>query len=69
MTPSEYRTLRRIIGTQQEAAAVLGVHRVTIAGRERGDPRYPISQEAALAIEAAARLKGRAPKRRPRFPT
>lgn len=64
MTPAEYRTLRRIIGTQTEAADVLGVHRVTIAGRERGDPRYPISREAALAIEAAAVLRGRPPKRR-----
>lgn len=49
MTGGEYRCLRIRIGTQQEAACALGVDRVTISRRERGDT---ISREAELAMIA-----------------
>lgn len=55
MTGDEYRRLRQRIATQKEAADKLGVHRVTLSGRERGDPRYPIDREAELAIRALAK--------------
>lgn len=50
MTAPRYRTLRLLLGTQGEVAAMLGLHRVTIAKREAGD--IPITTEAALAIMA-----------------
>jgi DNA-binding transcriptional regulator YiaG len=59
MTPSEYKALRQKLGTQQQVADLLGVHRVTIADREAG--RKPISREAAAALSwtAAKQLKPR----------
>jgi DNA-binding transcriptional regulator YiaG len=48
MTPSEYKALRQKLGTQQQVADLLGVHRVTIADREAG--RKPISREADYAL-------------------
>jgi DNA-binding XRE family transcriptional regulator len=54
MDKDEYAALRRSIGTQQQVAERLGVHRVTIVGRERGDQRYPIGREAELAIRYLA---------------
>jgi Helix-turn-helix len=50
MTAARYHTLRLLLGTQSEVAAMLGLHRVTIAKREAGT--IPITTEAALAILA-----------------
>jgi hypothetical protein len=50
MTAPRYRTLRLLLGTQGEVAAMLGLHRVTITKREAGT--IPITTEAALAILA-----------------
>lgn len=47
MTSGLYKIERQQRGSQR-TAALLGVHRVTIAKRETG--RWPISTEAALAI-------------------
>lgn len=56
LTPEAYRTLRRQgFRSQREAAAALGVSLSTIAHRERGDPRYPISVEAYRAMRDAVR--------------
>lgn len=52
MTGPEYAALRRRVGTQQEAADALGVHRVTIADRERG--AVEVSREAELAMRHLA---------------
>lgn len=58
MTANQYRKIREGIGTQEEVAAMLGVHAQTISKRERGVE--PISTEAALALE---KLAERAPNR------
>lgn len=50
MTPAAYKAEREKRGTQAAVAALLGVARTTLSGRESGDPRYPISQEAWLAL-------------------
>lgn len=50
MTAARYKTLRLLLGTQSEVAAMLGLHRVTIAKREA--ETIPITTEAALAIVA-----------------
>lgn len=50
MTAARYKTMRLLLGTQGEVAAMLGLHRVTIAKREAG--AIPITTEAALAILA-----------------
>jgi DNA-binding transcriptional regulator YdaS (Cro superfamily) len=52
MTPSEYKTLRQKLGTQQQVADLLGVHKITVAKREGG--ALPISRESALALENLA---------------
>lgn len=58
MTPADYKANRKKLGTQREAAAVLGVSRETIAKRETGV--YPINKEAALAMaQAVAKRLGR----------
>lgn len=56
MSPDEYRTLRQSIGTQAEVAELLGVHRVTVADRERG--AKPIDREAELALRYLAERAG-----------
>jgi DNA-binding XRE family transcriptional regulator len=48
MQPKQYQSLRKKIGTQQHAADLLGVNRVTVAERETG--RQPIDAEAEYAI-------------------
>jgi DNA-binding XRE family transcriptional regulator len=49
VTAAEYKALRkRRFSTQADLAFVLGVHRVTIADRERG--KAPIDGEAELAL-------------------
>ena len=52
MTPTEYKTLRQERGTLKEVAALLGVHWVTLQKRESGADGWPISQEAALAMQS-----------------
>jgi DNA-binding transcriptional regulator YiaG len=63
MTPSEYRALRQQLGTQQQVADLLGVHKITIAKREGG--ALQISRESALALKtlAARQPTKSAPKR------
>lgn len=51
MTASEYRTIRKSIGTPTQVAALLGVSRMTIHNRESGKL---ITEEAALAIRTLA---------------
>lgn len=43
-----YQIERKQRGTQGQVAALLGVHRVTVADRERG--AAPVTQEAMLAL-------------------
>ena len=59
MTREKYKATRETIGTQADAAPLLGVNRVTLATRESG--AWEITREAALALEA---LKKRAKSRR-----
>lgn len=55
MSPSEYKAVREKIGTQMEAAEMLGVNRVTVAKRENGS--MTITNEASLAIQSLRRPK------------
>jgi|GEM_PF-1803232 len=48
MTPAQYKSLRKKVGTQHEVAYLLGVSRPTIARREA--PNGRITGEAAIAI-------------------
>ena len=59
MTAAHYKRLRKSIGTQEQAARALSVHRVTIAKREAGTLSIP--QEAAAAMRWLA--KGKTEKR------
>jgi len=55
MTPEQYKTERQKRGTQAEVAALLGLARLAIIRREKG--QRPIPKEAELAILALP-LKG-----------
>lgn len=55
MTPTQYKTLRKRLGTQAEVAARLGVARSTVADRERG--AMVITKEAALALKQLRKKK------------
>jgi DNA-binding XRE family transcriptional regulator len=57
MTPEEYKATRERLGTQAEAAAMLGVNRVTVAKRENGT--MTITNEAVLAIQSLRRPRGK----------
>lgn len=59
MTPAQYKEARVARGTQAQVAALLGISRETLARRETGTDRYPITTEAVLAIQA---LPANAPK-------
>jgi len=48
MTATEYRAIRRSIGTQADVAKTLGVTTMTVKRREKG-PRH-IKPEAAMAL-------------------
>lgn len=48
MTSAEYKTERKLRGTQAEIAAQLGVRQATISDRETG--AMPITQEAWMAL-------------------
>ena len=52
MTKEKYAEMRKQMGTQEEAAEVLGVTRTTIAKRESG--AWGISVEAGMAMKGAA---------------
>ena len=56
MKRDEYKRLRESIGTQAQAANLLGVDRSTIYRRESGDPAYAISRRDALAITCVSIL-------------
>jgi len=53
MTPKQYARIRRKIGTQETVAALLGVHRVTIAKREAKMRSIPPDAEKAIKALAA----------------
>jgi DNA-binding XRE family transcriptional regulator len=58
MNATDYKAKRIALGyTQAGLADALGVSRETIARREAGWPRNPISQEAALALAALPKAK------------
>lgn len=58
MTPTYHRTKRIALGyTQAALAKALGISRETVTRREAGDPRNPISREAALALSALPKAK------------
>ncbi len=65
MSPADYRATRERLGlTQAELADRLGVSRGTVNRREAGDPKTPITSEAALALDALSS----APPKKPRRP-
>ena len=48
MTPTEYKTIRESLGTQEEVADRLGITRQTIAKREAQDGHIPMEAELAI---------------------
>lgn len=53
MSPADYKARRESLGlTQAQLAERLGIARETVARREAGHPRNPITPEAALALDA-----------------
>jgi len=54
LSSKQYTELRKLVGTQAEAAELLGVHPATVAKREQGKERYPIDREASVAMMAVA---------------
>lgn len=64
MTAAEYQAERKKRGTQAEVAALLGIHKITLAKREGGADGYPITTEAALAIRALPVPKPKAEKKK-----
>ena len=64
MTRHQYRRMRILAGTQEAAAAALGLDRGTIIRREQG--RLPITPEAALAIQVLAGAQSQTTAPRPR---
>lgn len=46
--PGTYKRLRQSIGTQEEVAKMLGLHKQTLSDRERG--LSPITREALYAM-------------------
>ena len=57
MTPTDYKTARKLRGTQAAVAALLGVNRVTVARRETGE--QVITTEAWLALLALPKKRKR----------
>ena len=58
MNATDYKAKRIALGyTQAALAEALGISRETVTRREAGDPRNPISQEAALSIAALPKAK------------
>ena len=57
MTANEYKTARKLLGTQADVAAMLGVNRVTVAKRE--NDTMTITNEAVLAIQSLRRPRGK----------
>ena len=62
-TPTDYKSERKLRGTQETVAVQLGVTRETIARRETGT--QPINREAWLALNALPKPS----KKRLRHPT
>ncbi len=61
MTAADYKATRARLGTQADVAALLGVARGTVARRETG--ALPITQEAALALDALSSAHPKKPAR------
>lgn len=57
MTPADYKAARELRGSQVAVAAKLGVRQATISERETGV--ISITKEAALALSALPKLKGK----------
>lgn len=55
MTPADYKREREARGSQSEVADMLGVHKLTVSKRERGE--IPITREAWLALRAIRKPK------------
>jgi transcriptional regulator with XRE-family HTH domain len=55
MTPLEYQHARRLRGTQEEVARLLGTTKTTIWRRENG--RVPITRQSWLALLALPERK------------
>lgn len=62
MKAAEYRRLRKTLGTQGQAAEIMGVSRVTIARRECSSRRitYAAASEMSKAAERVLRAKAAA---------
>lgn len=56
-SPEAYREQRKKLGTQAQVAAMLNISRETLTHRENGSPRYAITREAELAMEALGKRK------------
>ena len=67
MSPADYKALRETLGlTQAQLAERLGIARETVARREAGHPRNPITPEAALALDALSSAPKTPRPRKPR---
>ena len=67
MSPATYKARREALGLTQSALAdLLGIARETVARREAGHPRNPITPEAALALDALSSAPKTPRPRKPR---
>jgi DNA-binding XRE family transcriptional regulator len=57
MTPAYCKSTRRRIGTQAQVAALLGVHRVTVAKWETG--ALPVPRMASIALASLAKKRAK----------
>jgi hypothetical protein len=65
MTPQQYRTARRVRGSQAQVARALGLDVMTISRRERGE-FGAVNREAEIALLSLPEI--RAEKTRSRYP-
>lgn len=61
MTPSDYKTLRESIGTQEIVASLLGIARETLARRETGKATICTESELAIRFLAGGPAQAEAP--------
>lgn len=57
LSAAEYKALRESVGSQATVSVLLGVHKTTVADRERGAER--ITSEASLAMRYVALMFSR----------
>lgn len=57
MSPEAYRAIRKGVGSQERAAELLGLHKMTVSKRERGEQE--IDREAELALLYVAERHGK----------